>query len=197
MQQESFRAFDSCDVQKEGSGEEEGEKEEEEKEEVLDLEAYKKKLEEKRQNLPNFVSKKVNKKKITTDEELEAQGYTLHVKEGKEEEEEEEDEEESGHGSDEEDDEPKKKTMNVFEYIHHGGGRVNLFPSRRRGRGGPGGRGGWRGGSGDGEYRGRGGRSRGVSLSSSSCSSPSKGLSALRLGVHLQPSLAYVCALPL
>ncbi|CBZ49941.1 putative nuclear RNA binding protein [Neospora caninum Liverpool] len=132
----------------EKKGEEEEAVEEEKKEEVLDLEAYKKMLEGKRQNLPNFIKK--SNKKITTDQELEAEGYTLHVKEGREEEEETTSEEEDEH------EEPKKKTMNVFEYIHNGGGRVNLFPGRRRGRG--------AGPSGSREFRGGRGRGRGGSF---------------------------------
>ncbi|PFH31922.1 hypothetical protein BESB_024140 [Besnoitia besnoiti] len=131
---------------KEGEGEVAEAEEEKKGEEVLDFEAYKKMLEGKRQNLPNFITK--SNKKITTDQELEAEGYTLHVKEGREEEEEET-------ASEEEGEEPKKKTMNVFEYIHNGGGRVNLFPSRRRGRGGPAGA---QGGRGEGYRGGRGGR---------------------------------------
>lgn len=127
--------------------EQDAEKTEAEKkeEDVIDLEAYKKMLADKRQNLPSFVNSKANKK-VLTDKELEAQGYKInHTKEGARVETRGEETSE-----DEEDGEPKKKTMNVFEYIHNGGGRVNLFPNRRRGRGGAG-----TGGS-RGEYRGRG-----------------------------------------
>ncbi|KFG28052.1 hyaluronan/mRNA-binding family protein [Toxoplasma gondii VAND] len=149
-EEEKEKRQDSEEAEEEKKGGEEDVEEEKKDEEVLDLEAYKKMLEGKRQNLPNFIKK--SNKKITTDQELEAQGYTLHVKEGREEEEEETaSEEEDEHA------EPKKKTMNVFEYIHNGGGRVNLFPSRRRGRGGA-------GPSGSREFRGGRGRGRGGSF---------------------------------
>lgn len=105
--------------------------------EMLDLDAYRAEQRAKRLNLPEVSTNMKTGTKITTVKELEAQGYSKHVKRSEDEEDSEE-EESSEEESDREDDraDRKKKTMNVYEYIHNEGGRVRLFPERRGGRGG-------------------------------------------------------------
>eukprot|EP00922_Rhytidocystis_sp_ex-Travisia-forbesii_P028318 GHVS01041560.1.p1 GENE.GHVS01041560.1~~GHVS01041560.1.p1 ORF type:complete len:356 (+),score=82.08 GHVS01041560.1:172-1239(+) len=102
-----------------------------EEEVTIDLSEYKRQLRERRQNLPCYVKTAASTAELTTERDLQIEGYEKYVKEDEEEEEEEEEENP---------DKPKKKTLNVYEYMHNEGCRVRLFQ-----RGGRGGRG--RGGS--------------------------------------------------
>lgn len=110
----------------------------EEEPEMLDLDAYRAEQRAKRANLPQVNPVAKAGTKIATVKELEAQGYTRHVKRSEDEGSggDEEDSSEDETDSDEERNDRKKKTMNVYEYIHNEGGRVRLFPGRRGGRGG-------------------------------------------------------------
>lgn len=116
-------------------------------EETMDLDTYKRMQEEKRANLPSFVSAEEGPKKINTDKELEAQGYVRVVRE------EEEGSRSNEEGQDNREDRPKKKSVNLYEYVHIEGGRIPSF-GRRGGRGGAG-----RGGPRDERVRRGGGRS--------------------------------------
>lgn len=98
-------------------------------EEAIDLETYKRMQEEKRANLPSFVSADGAPKKINTDKELEAQGYVRVVRE------EDDGARSNEEGQDNREDKPKKKSVNLYEYVHIEGGRIPSF-GRRGGRGG-------------------------------------------------------------
>ncbi|CDJ57915.1 nuclear RNA binding protein, putative [Eimeria maxima] len=78
-------------------------------EEAIDLETYKRMQEEKRANLPSFVSADGAPKKINTDKELEAQGYVRVVRE------EDDGARSNEEGQDNREDKPKKKSVNLYE----------------------------------------------------------------------------------